>query len=434
MDKRRIIRKKINTLVKKFYDIPEREFVPGVTKIHYSGPIFDHREINATINSLLDGWLAAGKSVNKFENNFTKYIGCEDTVTTNSGSSANLLSVASLMNNKLKNPIKRGEEIITPALTFPTTANAIILNNLKPVFVDVDVGTYNIMPELIEHVITDKTRALLLVHMLGNPCNMTEIMRIADEYNLFVIEDNCDAHGSEYRRKKVGTFGDMGTFSFYCAHTLTLIEGGAITVNKPEYAPILRSLRAWGRACTCPVCLDAVDPNFLCPIRFDKEYEDYDKRYLFINIGYNLKLLELQGAFGIQQLKRIDSFVRKRRKNFNFLYKSLKGCDDLVMPVEEKYSSPCWFSFPLSIKENASFTRKQLVDFLEKNKIETRSLMTGNILNQPAYKKIKHIRTELYNADFITKNSFFIGCYPGLTREMLEFMVEKITEFLDKHQ
>jgi CDP-6-deoxy-D-xylo-4-hexulose-3-dehydrase len=430
------IRKEINKLVKEFYKISSKKFIPGTSKIHYSGPIFDHKEINAVVNSLLDGWLAAGKSVYEFEKKFSKYIGSKDVVTTNSGSSANLLAMSALKNEKIENFIKEDEEVITPALTFPTTTNAVILNNLIPVFLDVEVGTYNIIPEDIESAITDKTKAILLVHMLGNPCNMKKIMKIANDNNLFVVEDCCDGHGSEYNRKKIGTFGDMGTFSFYCAHALTMVEGGAITVNKTQYAPILRSLRTWGRACACPICYDALDPNYLCPIRFaSKEFENYDKRYLFINIGYNLKLLELQGAWGLEQLKRIGNFKEKRTKNFNFIYNILKDYEDLlILPMAEKNSSPCWFSFPITVRENLGFTRADLVDYLEKSKIETRSFMTGNILKQPAYQKIKNRAIgDLKNSDLITKNSFFIGCYPGLTKEMLDFIGEKFTEFLDKH-
>jgi CDP-6-deoxy-D-xylo-4-hexulose-3-dehydrase len=437
LDRERIV-KKIEELITEFYRKKEQRFIPGKTRIQYSGPIFNEKEINAVMKSLLHGWLASGEKVRKFEEKFAEYLGVSDVITTNSGSSANLLAVSTLTNGNLDDFIKAEEEVITPALTFPTTCNSIIQNNLIPVFIDINIGTYNIDPTLIKEAISSKTRAILLVHFLGNPCNMKKIMKIANEYNLYVIEDSCDAHGSEYGRKKVGTFGDMGTFSFYCAHQMTLIEGGAIATNNSLYSPILRSLRAWGRACVCPVCKVALDPNYYCPMRHGsgiEGFERYDKRYLFLNIGYNLKLLELQGAFGLEQLKKLDQFNRKRRENFRSIVKAMKDYENLlILPESEKNSNPSWFAIPFTVRENAGFSRDEIVAWLEKYNIETRPLFTGNIIRQPAYRKIKcRIVGELKNSDIVTTNSFFVGCYPGITEEMREYMISKLSEFLDRY-
>jgi len=428
------IREQVHALIKKYYEaLPENRFIPGRTKIQYSGPVFDENEVNAVIDSLLGGWLAEGKSTIEFEEKFRKYIGAKECVVTNSGSSALLLSFAALMNASLKNPLKPGDEVITTALTFPTTLNAIILNRLTPVLVDVERDTYNINPNLIEDVISEKTRAILVVHHLGNPCKMDKIMEIVKNNNLYLIEDCCDAHGSLYGKKKVGSFGDMGCFSFYAAHAMTMGEGGAITINNLLYGPILRSLKTCGRACVCSPCRVITDPNYICQFRMGsqiKGFENFDKRALYTNIGYKLKILDLQSAFAIEQLKKLPFFIKRRTENFKLINKALKKWEKyLILPKPTPNSSPDWFAIPLTVRADAPFTKNSLVNWLEKHKIETRPLLGGNIIKHPAYKNIKYRATSLENTNFFNNHSFYIGCYPGITKEIVRYIVQVFEEF-----
>ncbi len=427
------LREQVQSLIKQYYEMaPEKKFIPGKTKIQYSGPIFDENEVNAVIDSLLEGWLAEGKKTIEFENKFAEYVGTKDCITTNSGSSALLLSFAALMNENLKNPLKQGDEVITPSLAFPTDLNAIILNGLVPVLVDVD-ETYNIDPKLIESAITEKSKAILIVHYLGNPCNMDKIMEIVKKYNLYLVEDCCDAHGTLYKGKKVGSFGEMGCFSFYPAHAITTGEGGAITTNNLQYGPILRSLKSCGRVCSCRVCSVVLDPDYKCPLRLASEiegFEGFDTRSLFTTIGYKMKFIDLQGAFGIEQLKKLPSFIEKRAENFNYIIKALKKWESfLILPKTIADSVPDWFALPLTIRKTAPFTRKDLTDWLEKHNIETRLLLGGNMIKHPAYKNVKYRTTGLKNTEFFHNNSFYIGCWPGITKEMLEYMIQVFDEF-----
>lgn len=426
----------IHRYIKKYFDDKKQEkFIPGKTKIHYSGPIFDYEEVNAVLDSLLGGWLAEGKKTMDFEREFAKLIGVKECVVVNSGSSALLLAFLTLMHSSLENPIKKGDEVITTSLTFPTTLNAIILNNLVPVFVDVDRETYNIKPELIEEVISDKTKAILVTHHLGNPGDMDKIMDIAKKHNLYVIEDCCDAHGAEYKGKKLGSFGDLSCFSFYCAHAMTMGEGGAVLTNNSQYRPILLSLKTCGRACVCPVCTLILDPNFKCKLRWESNvegFEGFDKRTLYTDIGYKFKILDLQSAFGLEQLKKLLGFIEARQKNFDFIVKNLSKYNSyLQLPFAAEGSKPSWFSLPITIKENAPFTRKELTEWLEKRNIETRPLLGGNLIKQPAYKGMEFRSMKLENTDYFHDNSFYIGCYPGITKEMLDFVVKSFDEFFE---
>lgn len=428
--------KKIKILIKEIYDQRKKtdSFIARKSKVHYSSPLFDEREVNAAISSLTaSNWLAEGKSALEFEKLFSEFIGGKEAIVVNSGSSALLLIFASLMVKDIVNPLKEGDEVITGALTFPTTLNSIILNRLKPVFVDVELETYNMDPEQIEKAISEKTKAILVTHHLGNPCDMDRIMEIAKKHNLYVIEDCCDAHGAMFGDKKVGSFGVMSAFSFYGAHAMTMGEGGAIVVNDSKFAPILRSLKTCGRACTCAFCKVSIDPNFQCPQRFSsnvENFENFDKRTLYPYIGYKFKILDLQCAFGIEQLKKISFFVEKRQENFDLLIRGLKKFERyLILPKTLKEGRASWFSVPLTLKPNCSFKREALVNYLEKNNIETRPLLGGNLAKQPAYRDTEFRSLKLDNTDYCHNNSFYVGCYPGINQEMINFMLSIFEEF-----
>jgi CDP-6-deoxy-D-xylo-4-hexulose-3-dehydrase len=439
-DKEKEIRSKIDALTKEFFKLKEDEkkFIPGKTKIQYSGPIFDENEVNNVMSSLFDGWLASGKLTREFESLFAKFIGAKYCDTVDSGSSALTISLLATKNKGLKNPMKDGDEVIASAMNHPATINSILHNNLKPVLVDIDMKNYNFDINLVEKAITDKTRGILPMHFLGNPCEMDQIMELAKKHDLFVVEDCCDAYGSKYKNKNVGTFGDFAGHSFYCAHMITTGNGGAITYDRPEYSAIIKSLRAWGRACVCPVCDVSLDPSYDCPTRFDSEskgFEGYDKRYMFTNIGYNSQIVEMQGAFAVAQMKRLPKFIEIRRKNFNMIVEGLKDYgDSLILPEPTPESDPAWFALPLTVNPKAGFKRKEIVDFIEKHNIETRPFFAGNLRNQPAYKgvdiKLAGVDT---NTEMVKDNSFFIGCYPGITEEMIAYIVEVFGKFFKKY-
>ncbi|MAG10913.1 lipopolysaccharide biosynthesis protein RfbH [Candidatus Pacearchaeota archaeon] len=430
---------KIKELIRQIYEQRKKseEFIPGKSKVHYSGPIFDEKEVNATIANLTAGtWLAEGKATLEFEKQFSDLMRVKDTIVTNSGSSALLLIFACLMNKDLENPLKEGDEVITSALMFPTTLNSIILNRLKPVFVDVEPETYNLDINQIEQIISEKTRAILVMHHLGNPCDMNRIVDIAKKHNLYVIEDCCDAHGAMLGDKILGSFGHMAAYSFYGAHAMTMGEGGAIVVNDLKFSPLLISLKTCGRACTCAFCNVAVDPDFQCPQRFESKYagfENFDKRTLYPNIGYKLKILDLQCAFGIEQLKRLPDFVKKRQGNFDSLMNGLKKFEKyLTLPKVLEGSKPSWFAIPITLKSDCGFSREELVDYLEKNNIETRPLLGGNLAKQPAYQEIDFKSSPLPHTDYCHVNSFYIGCYPGITQEMINFVLNVFEDFFRK--
>lgn len=420
-----------------------REFVPGVTKIHYAEPIFGPQEVIGVLSSLLDGWLVIGNRARMFERMFAEFMGSNYCVTVNSGSSADLLPWACLRNSKIDNRLHAGDEIITSALSHPATINAILFNGLKPVLVDIELETYNIDPRLVEKAISEKTRGIFITHFFGNPCEMSrlqDIVRDQKAHALFMVEDCCDAHGAEYGNAKVGTFGEMGTFSFYAAHMITMGEGGAIIGNDSRYETVLKSLRGWGAMCsTCPYtpCRVAVDPSYKCPMRFKmdiKGLEHYDSRHLFIDIGYNLKIVEMQAAFGIEQIKRMPSFIKARRKNWKSITKILRDYDEyLIIQKPTPKSKPAWFAVGITVRPDAPFERYDLVKWLEENKIETRHFFGGNVVSQPAYSNttFKTIG-KLKNAELTTHNSFFIGCHPNITKKMISYMAEVFDRFFKK--
>lgn len=435
-DQRNVINQHIQ---KYFSERGSKEFVPGVTKIHYAEPIFGAQEVTGVLSSLLDGWLVIGNHAKMFERMFTESMGSSYCVTVNSGSSANLLAWACLRNPRIDNRLHTGDEIITSALSHPATINAILFNRLKPVLVDVDPETYNIDPLLVEKAISKKTRGIFPTHFLGNPCDMTKLQDIVRDNALHMVEDCCDAHGAEYGNSKVGTFGEMGTFSFYAAHMITMGEGGAIIGNNLRYEAVLKSLRGWGAMCsTCKYtpCKVAVDPNYKCPMRFKmgiKGLEHYDSRHLFIDIGYNLKIVEMQAAFGIGQIKRMPSFIKARRENWKSITKFLKDYDEyLVIQKPTPKSKPAWFAVGITVRPDAPFGRFELVKWLEENKIETRYFFGGNVINQPAYSTTRFkIAGKLKNAELATRNSFFIGCQPNITKEMISYMAEVFDHFFE---
>ena len=415
-------------------------FVPGETKVHFAGRVYDHKEMVTMVDAVLEFWLTLGRYNNLFKESLSTFLGVKNVILTNSGSSANLLAVSVLKSDGLENPIKDGDEIITPAATFPTTLTPIIQNNLVPVFMDVELGTYNIDASELQDAVSDRTKAVFLPHMLGNPNEMDVIMEFAEENGLYVIEDACDALGSRYDGKYLGTFGDMGTFSFYPAHHITMGEGGAVVTNDDSLSPIIHSICNWGRACTCPECVLVKDPNAKCAQRFNYKTEDlpddYDKKYVYINIGYNLKPTDIQAALGFEQLKKFPEFMKQRERNFEILYEEFSAYEnDFILPHALPKSEPCWFAFPITIRDTARFKRSEIVEFLESNNIETRLLFAGNILNQPAYKKIKYRKIgDLANTDMVMNNTFFIGVYPGIGDEEMNYMIEKLKEFMRRYK
>ncbi|MFA5878102.1 MAG: lipopolysaccharide biosynthesis protein RfbH [Candidatus Staskawiczbacteria bacterium] len=433
MRKEEQIRKKILEDVKRFFLAKQKEnkFIPGKTQIKYAGRVFDEKEMVNLVDASLDFWLTMGKYAEEFEKQLAKFLGLKYCLLTNSGSSANLLAISALTSPKLgERRLKPGDEVITIACGFPTTLNPIIQNNLIPVFIDVGLGTYNIQTEKVEGAISKKTKAIFIAHTLGNPFNVDKILKIAKKYNLWLVEDNCDALGSEYKGKYTGTFGDISTCSFFPAHHITMGEGGAVFTNNWELKRIIASFRDWGRDCWCGPGHDGT-----CKQRFSwqmgKMPLSYDHKYIYSHIGYNLKITDMQAAIGVAQLKKLPQFIKARRRNFNLLYRFLKKYDKyLILPKAEEDSNPCWFGFPVLIKETAPFTRNDVVNYLEDNKVATRMLFGGNLLKQPAYENIKYrVLGSLKNTDLVMNNLFWIGVYPGITKDKLNYMIKIINRF-----
>tara|TARA_Y100000310_G_scaffold342034_1_gene443429 strand:- start:460 stop:1860 length:1401 start_codon:yes stop_codon:yes gene_type:complete len=414
------------------------KFIPGKSRVNYSGRYFDEKEMQALVNSSLDFWLTLGPECRELEQKFAEYLGLRNFIVCNSGSSANLLAVSALCSHMVDNPLKPGDEVITPAATFPTTLAPIIQNNLIPVFIDVELGTYNIDISKIEQAISEKTRAIIFAHTLGNPAEIDKIMEIAKKHNLYVIEDNCDALDSKFNGQLVGTFGDISTYSFYAAHHMTMGEGGGVATNNPKIARAIRSIRDWGRDCFCQT--GERNPLGACNNRFNHKFENlpegYDHKYVFSNIGYNLKPLDLQCAIGIKQLEKLPEFSRKRKENFKRLYETFSQYPDkIILPRWDERADVSWFAFPITIKENVGFGRREIVKFLEGKNIETRMLFGGNILKQPGFTNIqKRIVGDLTNTDIILNNTFFLGVFPGITKEKMDYMVDCINEFFNKPQ
>ncbi len=430
MDK---LRKDILDKVKEFYrdSCLQKKFVPGETYIPYAGRVFNHNELVSLVDASLDFWLTAGRYAREFEKKLAEYLKIKYCLLTNSGSSANLLAISALTSPLLKErQLRAGDEVITTACGFPTTLNAIIQNNLTPVFVDIDLGTYNIQADKIEKEISKKTKAIFIAHTLGNPVEIEKILKLAKKYNLWFCEDNCDALGSKYKAKYTGSFGHISTCSFYPPHMITMGEGGAVLTNDRLLRRIILSFRDWGRDCFCEPGRENS-----CGRRFSQQFGElpfgYDHKYVYSHIGYNLKITDMQAAVGVAQLKKLNRFIEARRRNFNYFYNYFKKYEKyFILPRASQNSHPCWFGFPVLLKKNAPFIRRDIVGFLETNKIATRMLFGGNLLKQPAYRNIKRrVSGTLKNTDFVMNNLFWLGVYPGLTREMINYTLNVFKDF-----
>ena len=418
--------------VKSFIDQQNTEFKPGETYIRSSGAVWESDDVASLVNVALDRWYTEGKYAHEFERHFANAVKQRYVTLCNSGSSANLLAISALTSKSLKNrALKKGDEVIAVAAGFPTTVNPILQNGLVPVFVDVSLPTYNALPHAISEAVTDKTKAIFIAHTLGNPYHALEIRELADQNDLWVIADCCDALGSEYRGQPLPHYADISTYSFYPAHHISMGEGGAVTTNDSLLNKIIRSFRDWGRDCWCEPGKDNT-----CGKRFGwklgKLPESFDHKYIYSHIGYNLKATDLQAALGITQIKKLPRFVEERRQNWQYYRDELDEFRKyLILPEHTAYSNPSWFGFTISIKENAPFTRSKFVSFLEHNKIGTRMLFAGNLTKHPAYKEVKYKVSEtLTKTDFIMENTFWIGVAPIITRPMQKYVVKKFREFM----
>ena len=427
------IKNNILSLVKDYYLLKHanNEFVPGKTKINYAGRVFDENEMINIVDSALDFWLTSGHFAERFEGCMREFFGSKGFYLVNSGSSANLVMITALCSNQFDGHLRSGDEVITPAVTFPTTLTPLIQNGLVPVFVDCEVGTYNINPNLIEGAVSSRTRAIFVPHTLGNPCNMKVITEVADRHGLILIEDACDALGAIYGNKVVGSFGIMASLSFYPAHHITMGEGGGVVVNDASMLRIVSSIRDWGRDCWCKP-----GQSDTCGKRFSYEWDElpsgYDHKYVYSNLGYNLKVTDMQAAVGMAQLDKANKFIEMRKKNFNFFFEKLAEFEDrLILPKWEKESIPSWFGFPITTQN--SVDTAQLIRHLEAAKIETRKVFAGNICKQPGFKGIpRRIYGELKETDKIMRDTFFIGVWPGLTEEMRDYMVKQFVNYFKR--
>ncbi len=408
------------------------KFISGKTYVRVSGKVYDEEEINNAIKVAKDGWWTEGEFAKQFESDFKKFTGVRYISLVNSGSSANLVALASLTSRVFgERRLKPGDEFITTAVAFPTTVNPGVLYGLKPVFVDSDVDTLNANISQLEKAITKKTKLIMMAHTLGKPFNLDEVMKLVKKYNLWFIEDCCDALGSKYDGKLVGTFGHIATFSFYPAHQITMGEGGAVITNSSLMHMAIRQFRDWGRDCWCDTGKDDT-----CRRRFGWKLGDlpfgYDHKYIYSQIGFNLKLTDFQAAIGVAQLKKLPSFIKKRKDNFKKYFNFFKQYEKYftLMKTSSK-EDPCWFGFPIVVKKDAPFTRNQLTEYLEKNKVGTRNVFSGNLLKHPAYKDINYrVVGNLRNADKILNGAFWLGVFPEIDDQRIKYVMSKIKDFI----
>ncbi|QIA06713.1 lipopolysaccharide biosynthesis protein RfbH [Draconibacterium halophilum] len=413
----------------------KKEFIPGKTRVNYAGRVFDEEEICNAVEASLDFWLTEGRFSEEFSEKIAEFLEVDHVLLTNSGSSANLLAFSALTSEKLGDKrLKPGDEVIAVAAGFPATVTPILQYGLIPVFVDVDIPTYNIDVEMMRNAITPKTRCIFLAHTLGNPFNIDAVMQLAEEHNLWVIEDNCDAFGSEYKGKKTGTYAHLSTISFYPAHHITTGEGGAICTNDSQLALLVRAFRDWGRDCYC-----AGGENNTCGKRFSQQFGQlpfgFDHKYVYSEIGYNLKMTDIQAAIGAAQVDKLPGFCDRRKENFqNWTKIFAKYPDYFILPEASENSDPAWFAFIVTLKDGTPFTRDELTGWLNKKLIETRNLFAGNMTKQPGFVgKNWRIADHLNDTDYIMNNTFFLGTYPGLTSEMFDYAEEMLEEFIKQY-
>lgn len=433
------LREEIFAKVTEYYEKAHanKPFLPGTTRVQYAGRVYDQHEMINMVDAVLEFWLTAGRFAEEFETRLGKFIGVREVIPVNSGSSANLVAMTTLCSPQFKHRLHPGDEVITPSVTFPTTLAPIVQNRLVPVLVDAEMGTYNIDVDQIEAALSPKTRAMFITHTLGNPIAMDRVVEIAKAHNLLIVEDTCDALGSKYNGQSVGTFGHLATLSFYPAHHITMGEGGAVYTNSRRLARIARTVRDWGRDCWCGY---ENPPNGKCGIRFERQIEGvegfYDHRYYFTEIGYNLKITDVQAAMGVAQLEKLASFVAARKRNFAYLYQGLQRWEEyFILPRWLPNAAPSWFAFPITVRDSAPFDRTALTRYLEAHKVETRMLFAGNIRKQPAYKNIEcRAVGSLPVSDQVMRSTFFVGVYPGLTEAKMDYILSMLDEFLAKHK
>jgi CDP-4-dehydro-6-deoxyglucose reductase, E1 len=429
------LRKEILELVEKFYNekYNNQTFNPETDRVHYAGRVFDAEEMTNLVDASLDFFLTANRYAEEFESSFAEFLGVNDAILVNSGSSANLVALSSLTSPRLgKRQLLPGDEVITVAAGFPTTVAPIVQNRLVPVFIDVNFGDYTFKPEELLQAIGPKTKAIMMAHTLGVPFDLDVVLEQVQKHDLWLVEDNCDALGSKYHDKLTGTFGHIASHSFYPAHHITMGEGGCVVTDDEQLGKIARSIRDWGRDCYC-----SGGENNTCGKRYSQQFGSlplgYDHKYVYSHIGYNLKVTDMQAAIGVAQLKKLPLFIEKRKENFKKLSEILKPfADRLLLPKALPHSDPSWFAFTITVKENAGFTRNELTHFLEANRIETRNLFSGNLLRHPAYENIEcRIVGDLKNTDMIMNQTFFIGVYPGITQAQLEWIQAVFTRFMN---
>jgi CDP-6-deoxy-D-xylo-4-hexulose-3-dehydrase len=428
------LRNEILELVSKYYadKFSSQSFNPETDRVHYAGRVFDAEELVNLVDASLDFFLTANRYAEEFESSFAEFLGTSDALLVNSGSSANLVALTALTSPRLGTKrLKPGDEVITVAAGFPTTVAPIVQNQLVPVFVDVNLGDYTAKPDALAEAIGPKTRAIMMAHTLGAPFNLDVVLELVQKHDLWLVEDNCDALGSTYRDRLTGTFGHLATHSFYPAHHITMGEGGCVVTNDEQLGRIARSIRDWGRDCYC-----AGGENNTCGKRFSQQFGSlppgYDHKYVYSHIGYNLKVTDMQAAIGVAQLKKLPAFIQKRKENFQALLKILEPYGDrLLLPQALANSDPSWFAFVITVKETAGFTRNELTQFLEANRIETRNLFSGNLLRHPAFENIQcRVAGDLKNTDTIMNQTFFIGVYPGITPPQLEWIQNTFQRFM----
>ena len=436
MDKATTLRNEILGKVREYYSLAHdksgEEFIPGESRVNYAGRVFDDQELVQLVDSSLDFWLTAGRYAEDFAGKLEDFYDISDVILTNSGSSSNLLAISALTSETLGDRrLAPGDEVITVACGFPATVAPIVQNRLIPVILDVEVGTYNIDVSKLEEAISPKTKAIFIAHTLGNPFNLDAVKACADKHNLWLIEDNCDALGSRYRGQLTGTFGHIATGSFYPAHHITTGEGGCVLTDDTHLARLIKCFRDWGRDCYCEG-----GENNTCGCRFTKQYgtlpKGYDHKYVYSHIGYNLKMTDMQAAIGSAQMDKLEGFTERRKKNVKAITERLQGLDDfLILPQATEHSDPSWFSYIISVCEDAPFSRTDFAQHLEENHIETRGLFAGNLLRHPGFMNIEHrVVGELTHTDFIMNNTLFMGVYPGMTEAKIGYMTETIRDYV----